>query len=89
MKKFFKTLGKIIAGILILALLLVIALAVIPLTEKVPTAPAAGAGDQVAVHREGNRPQSLVEDSGVHLVKAVVGFRCSSPPFFLFPLLFP
>ena len=38
MKKFFKTLGKIIAGILILALLLVIALAVIPLTEKVPAA---------------------------------------------------
>ena len=48
MKKFFKTLGKIIAGILILALLLVIALAVIPLTEKVPTAPAAGAGDWMA-----------------------------------------
>ena len=48
MKKFFKTLGKIIAGILILALLLVIALAVIPLTEKVPTAPAADAGDWMA-----------------------------------------
>ena len=48
MKMFFKTLGKIIAGILILALLLVIALAVIPLTEKVPNAPAAGAGDWMA-----------------------------------------
>ena len=48
MKKFFKTLGKIIAGVLILALLLVIALAVIPLTEKVPTAPSAGAGDWMA-----------------------------------------
>ena len=48
MKKFFKTLGKIIAGILILALLLVIALAVIPLTEKVPAAPAADAGDWMA-----------------------------------------
>ena len=48
MKKFFKTLGKIIAGILILALLLVIALAVIPLTERVPNAPAAGAGDWMA-----------------------------------------
>ena len=45
MKKFFKTLGKIIAGVLILALLLVIAVAVIPLTERVPNAPAAGAGD--------------------------------------------
>ena len=48
MKKFFKTLGKIIAGILILALLLVIALSVIPLTEKVPTSPAADAGDWMA-----------------------------------------
>ena len=48
MKKFIKTLGKIIAGILILALLLVIALAVIPLTEKVPTAPASDAGDWMA-----------------------------------------
>ena len=48
MKKFFKTLGKIIAGILILVLLLVIALAVIPLTERVPNAPAAGAGDWMA-----------------------------------------
>ena len=34
MKKAFKTLGRILAGILILALLLVIALAVIPLTER-------------------------------------------------------
>ena len=48
MKKFFKTLGKNIAGILILALLLVIAVAVIPLTERVPNAPAAGAGDWMA-----------------------------------------
>lgn len=48
MKKFFKALGKIIAGILILALLLIIALAVIPLTERVPSAPAAGAGDWMA-----------------------------------------
>lgn len=48
MKKVLKTLGRILAGILILALLLVIALAVIPLTERVPTAPAAGAADWMA-----------------------------------------
>ena len=48
MKKAFKTLGRILAGILILALLLVIALAVIPLTERVPTAPTAGAADWMA-----------------------------------------
>ena len=48
MKRFFKILGRIIAGILILALLLVIALAVIPLTERVAKAPAAGAGDWMA-----------------------------------------
>ncbi len=48
MKKFFKILGRILAGILILALLLVIVLAVIPLTERVPKAAAAGAGDWMA-----------------------------------------
>ena len=34
--------------------------------------PAPGAGDQVAVHREGDRPELLFEDAGVHLVEAVV-----------------
>lgn len=48
MKKFFKTMGKILASILILALLLVIALAIIPLTERVGKAPAAGAADWMA-----------------------------------------
>ena len=48
--------------------------------EAAPPAP--GAGDQVAVHRKGDRPEPLVEDADVHLVEAVVGFRCSSPPWF-------
>ena len=48
MKKLMKILGRFLASILILALLLVIALAVIPLTERVPKAPLAGAGDWMA-----------------------------------------
>ena len=43
MKKVLKVFGRILAAILILALLAVIALVVIPLTERVNKAPAAGA----------------------------------------------
>lgn len=65
MKKFLKALGRIIAGILILALLLMIALAVIPLTEKVPTAPAADAGDWMAALPD-DRAISEITMPGTH-----------------------
>lgn len=65
MKKFFKALGKIIAGILILALLLIIVLAVIPLTERVPKAPAADAGDWMAALPD-DRAISEITIPGTH-----------------------
>ena len=65
MKKVLKALGRIIAGILILALLLMIALAVIPLTEKVPTAPAADAGDWMAALPD-DRAISEITMPGTH-----------------------
>ena len=48
MKKVLKVFGRIIAAILVLALLAVIALVVIPLTERVDKAPAAGADSWMA-----------------------------------------
>ena len=65
MKKVLKTLGRILAGILILALVLVIALLVIPLTERVPAAPVSGAGDWMAALPD-DRPISEIVVPGTH-----------------------
>ena len=65
MKKVLKALGRVIAGILILALLLAAALLIIPLTERVPKAPAADAGDWMAALPD-ERPVSEIVLPGTH-----------------------